>query len=101
MVGRPSAADFKRMVHVNILKNLSITDKDIRTLTRFFPDVGSLRGKKLRRWTDTVVSDYMAIPESIKEKMKAVNVTGGVKFVNKIPFFISLVKMLSSPESKT
>ena len=60
--------------------------------------VGSLRGKTVRRQTDTVVSDYVVIPEEIKEGMKAIYVTGDVMFVYKISFVISRVKILSSPQ---
>ena len=38
------------------------------------------------------MSDYVAIPEQMKGKMKTVNVTVDVMFVNKIPFMISLGK---------
>ena len=39
------------------------------------------------------MSDYVVIPEEIKEKMKTVEVTVDVMFVNKIPFVISLGNM--------
>ena len=50
MMGRPSAADFEHMVRGNMLKNRPITSVDINNShTIFGPDVGSLRGEKVRR----------------------------------------------------
>ena len=38
------------------------------------------------------MSDYVAIPTQIKDKMKTIELTFDVMFVNKIPFLISLEK---------
>ena len=89
MVGRLSAADFECMVHVNMLKNCPISVTDIKnSYTIFGPDIGSLRGKTVRK-IETVISDYVAIPEQIKDKMKRIELSVDVMFVNKIPFMIS------------
>ena len=67
MVGRPSASDFEHMVCGNMLKIFPVSVSDIRNAHKGFgPDVGSLRSKTVRRRTDTVVSDYLAIFEEIK-----------------------------------
>ena len=94
MVGRPSAADFKRMVRGNMLKKITISVTDIKnTHTIFGPNIVSLRSKTERKKTETVMSDYVEIPEQIKYKMKTIELTVDVMFVNKIPFVISLGKI--------
>ena len=68
MVGRPSAAYFKRMVHGNMLNNSPITVADIKNShTIFSPGVVYLCGKTVREKTEAVMSNYVAIPEQISE----------------------------------
>ena len=52
VVGRPSAAYFKRMIRGNMLKNCSISVRNAHKI--FGPDIGSLSGKTARKKTDTV-----------------------------------------------
>ena len=88
MVGRPSSADFERMVCYNMLENISIHVTDIKDAhTIFGPNVGSLRGKIVRK-TETVMSDYVEIPEQIKYRMKTIELSVNVMFINKIPFMV-------------
>ena len=50
MVGRPSEADFKSMVRLNLLKNLPVTSKAIRNAYKIFgPDVPALKRHTVRR----------------------------------------------------
>ena len=50
MVGRPSAADFERMVRGNMFQNCPIIVTDIKNShTIFGPYIGSLRGKTVRK----------------------------------------------------
>ena len=94
MVGRPSAADFERMVHGKTFKIKPISVTDIKNAhTIFGPNIGSLRGKIARKKTETVMPDYVKIPEHIKGKMKTIELTVDVMFVNKTPFVISLGKI--------
>ena len=58
VVGHRSAADFKRMVSGNMIK-FWYQYKNAHTI--FGPDIGPLRGKTVRK-TETVMSDYEAIP---------------------------------------
>ena len=46
------------------------------------------------------MSDYVAILEQIQDKMKTIELTVDVMFVNNIPFVISLGKIWNSPQSK-
>ena len=93
MVGRPSAADFERMVHGNILKTFPISVTDIKNAHIIFgPDIGSLYGKTVRK-KETVLSDYVVIHEQIKNRMKTIELYADVIFVNKVSFVISLGKI--------
>ena len=93
MVGRPSAADFERMVRGNMLKKIPISVTDIKNGHIIFgPNIGSLRGKTVRKKTETVMTDYVEIPKQIKDKMKTIELTVYVMFVNNTPFVISLGK---------
>ena len=93
MVGRPSAADFEQMVRGNMLKNCPVSVTDIKNAhTIFGPDVGSLHCKTVRRKSETVMSNYVALTKQTKEKNKTVEVTVDMLFVKKIPFLISLGK---------
>ena len=95
MVGRPSAEYFERMVRGKMLKNFPITTVDIKnTHTIFGPDVRSLCRKTVRKKTETVMFDYVAIPDQIRDKIKTVEVTVHAMFVNTILFAISLGKIL-------
>ena len=50
MMGRPSAADFERMVRGNMLKKFPISVTDIKNAHIIFgPDIRSLRGKTVRK----------------------------------------------------
>ena len=79
MVGRLSAAYFERMVRCNMLIFFLISVTDIKNAhTIFGPDIGSLRGKTVRKKTETVISDYVAIPKQIKERTKTIELPVGV-----------------------
>ena len=70
---------------------ISVTDiKNAHTI--FGADIGSLRGKKVRKKTETVMSDYVAIPKQIKYRMKTIKLSVDIMLVNKIPFVVSLGK---------
>ena len=82
------------------VKNFPISVTSIKNAyTIFGPNIGSLRGKTVIK-TETVMLDYMAIPKQIKYKMKTIELTVDVMFVNNIPFVISLRKILNSPQSR-
>ena len=67
MVVQPSVADFERMVRVNILSPLPpLLLQILKMIICFVHNVGSLRSKAVRHWTDTVVSNYVTIPGKIK-----------------------------------
>ena len=95
MVGRPSLKDFKNMVRSNLIRNCPLTVADIVIAeTLFGPDIGSIRGKTVRRAPTTVTTDYVAIPAVIRDRMGPVEITADLFFVNSIPFLLTLGKRI-------
>ena len=92
MMGRPSAADFERMVRGNMLKHCPISVTDINNAhTISAPNIGSLRGKTVRKNINSDVG-LCGNPRTDNRKMKTIELTVDVMFVNKISFVISLGK---------
>ena len=81
------------MVRGNMLKNCPISVTNIKNAhTIFGPDIVSLRGKTVRKKTEAVMSDYVEIPKQIKYKVRTIELSVDVMFVNKTPFVIPLGK---------
>ena len=68
------------MVRGNMLKNFPISITDIKTLTQFLDPTSSTSAAKELKKTETVMSDYVAIPEQTKEKIKTIELTVDVIF---------------------
>jgi hypothetical protein len=95
IIGRPSTKTFLSIVDKNLLPNCPVTRADIIAADRIFgPDVGSLKGKTVRRAPVAVETDILAIPESIMLRYTKVTVSGDIMFVNKIPFFVTISRHL-------
>jgi hypothetical protein len=91
IIGRPSTKTFLSIVDRNLLPNCPVTRADIIAAERIFgPDVGSLKGKTVRRTPAPVETDMLAIPESILSRYQKVTVSGDIMFVNKLPFFVTI-----------
>jgi hypothetical protein len=91
MIGRPSVRTFMKIIENNLLPNCPITPKDIVAAERIFgPDVGSLKGKTVRRAAEHVEGHSVDIPVSFMSQHKDVILAGDVMFVNKIPFFVTI-----------
>ena len=95
MIGRPSPKDFRNMVRSNLIRNCPLTVADIDIADKLFgPDIGSLCGKTVRRALTTVKTDYVAIPNVIRDRMGTVEITGDLFFVSGIPFLLTLGKRI-------
>ena len=90
-IGRPSTKTFLSIVDNNLLQNCPITRADIIAAERIFgPDVGSLKGKTVRKTPSTVKIHMADIPTSIISRYQKVTVSADIMFVNKIPFFVTI-----------
>jgi hypothetical protein len=86
-IGRPSVKDFIRFVRDNLLPNCPITVQDIRNAEMIWgPDLGSLKGKTVRRKSPVVQVQSSIIPLGIMQKYRDVTLSIDVMKVNGIHF---------------
>ena len=96
-IGRPTTRDFIHIVNHNLLPNCPVTQRDIMAAEDIFgPDLGSLKGKTVRRRPHSVTTDitYSPLPPTVHERYQAVTLCADVMHVNGIPFFVSISRHL-------
>jgi hypothetical protein len=90
-IGRPSTADFIRIVNSNTLKNCPVTKADVMAAEQIFgPDVGSLKGKTVRRRPHVVKQVIEMLPADVMSRYRRVTLCVDVMFVNEIPMLVTL-----------
>jgi hypothetical protein len=96
-IGRPSTREFIQIVNNNLLPNCPVTQRDILAAEDIFgPDIGSLKGKTVRRRPHPVTTDltYSPLPPTVHERYREVTLCADVMHVNGIPFFVSISRHL-------
>jgi hypothetical protein len=89
MIGRPSTKEFIKIVENNLLPNCPITRRDIQAAEDIFgPDVGTLKGKTVRRAPKAVHPHMVDFPDELKQ-YQAVTLCADIMFINKLPFLIT------------
>ncbi len=58
------------------------------------PSVAALKGKTVRKKPEPIKTDIVSIPKEIRELHKEVTLTANIFFMNKIPFFVTLSRVL-------
>jgi hypothetical protein len=110
IIGRPSDRTYKDIVNRNLLPNCPINSRDNNAaLDIFGPDIGSLKGKTVRRTIPHVTDRIIDVPPSIMRLYRAVTLAGDIMFVNRIPFFVttshrirfSTAEMITNQKAKT
>jgi hypothetical protein len=110
VIGRPSTRTFLKIVDNNLLPNCPVSRRDIMAAEKIFgPDVGSLKGKTIRKGSERVEMSYADIPASLLSQYREVVLAGDIMFVNKIPFFVTIsryikfgtTEVLQNQQSKT
>jgi hypothetical protein len=92
IIGHPSTRTFLRIVDDNLLPNCPITRKDILAAEHIFgPDVGSLKGNTVCRGAPHVDICTINIPANLISQYREVVPAADVMFVNKIPFFVTIL----------
>jgi hypothetical protein len=60
----------------------------------FGPDVGSLKGKTVRRSAEHIEGQIVNVPAEIMSRYREVILGGDIMFVNKIPFFMTVSRYI-------
>jgi len=89
-IGRPSTKQFLKIIDRNLLKNCPVSRADVLAAEDIFgPDVGSLKGKTVRRKPHRVRPVFSNLPTEVMARYKDVTLTADVMFVNEIPFLVT------------
>ena len=95
MIGRPSLKSYLRIIETRQLKNCPIHSEDVLAAEDIFgPDIGSLKGKTVRKGNSIVDTTLVPIPAMILEKYKSLVLAADIMKVNKIPFLISISRAI-------
>jgi hypothetical protein len=94
-LGFPSQKDFMWILRSNQIKDCSVTVEDAKGAYKIWgPSVATLKGKTVRKKTEPIKTDIVSIPKEICELHKEVTLTIDIFFMNKIPFFVTLSRVL-------
>ena len=92
-IGRPNTKDFIQYVSQNLIPNCPITVKDIHNAEFVWgPDIGSLKGKTVRKQSPQVRVPVYDIPWPIMKQYKDVTLSVDVMKVSGIPFLMTISK---------
>ena len=96
IIGRPSIWDYIRYVENNLIPNCPVTRRDIVAAEHIFgPDVGSLKGKTMRKWPIGVgLYDHTPIPSGIVEQYRGIILAVDVLSVNRLPFIATISRYI-------
>ena len=102
MIGRPSIRTFLNVVERNLLPNCPVTRQDILNGEMIFgPDIGSLKGKTVRRKGEHVKVVVTELPADLKPTIIDATLCCDIMFVNKIPFLPTTVHSSDPAVSST
>jgi hypothetical protein len=67
-MGTPTVKDLKAMIRMNLIRNNTVTTKDINLAVKAFgPDVGDIKGKTMRSRPTPVSNNIIEIPDKLLE----------------------------------
>jgi hypothetical protein len=91
MIERPSTREFIKIVENKLLANCPINRQDILAAEDIFgPDIGSLKGKTVRKGTTHVEMPFTSIPAALMSRYRDVIIGADIMFVNKLPFMVTI-----------
>ena len=94
-IGRPSTKHFIKIVTSNQLPNCPVTRADIIAAEHIFgPDVGSLKGKTVRRRPHLAKPHIEPLPPQIMSRYRNVTLAADVMYVNGIPMLLTISRNL-------
>lgn len=95
IIGRPSERQMIDIINKRLIPNCTVTEQDITNAREIFgPDVGSLKGKTVRRKEPHVELRVRPIPDDIMKRHREVVVCFDVMYVNNITFLVSISRAL-------
>jgi hypothetical protein len=95
IIGRPSTQEYIKILSSNLLPNRPVTPGDVITTNNIFgPDIGSLKGKTVRKTQKAIIESITPIPRDIHEKYKMVTLSIDIMYINNIPFLTSISRHL-------
>eukprot|EP00957_Ditylum_brightwellii_P166591 12681050-Ditylum_brightwellii.AAC.3 len=95
MEGRPSVADFKNMVKMNLLPGSPVSLQDVNNIKFLFgTDVGSLKGETTRKVPELATSNYIVVPREIIDLHKDITIVSDAMYINKMLFLTSISKKI-------
>jgi hypothetical protein len=90
-IGRPSIKQFIRIVTLNQLPNCPLTKADIIAAEHIFgPDIGSLKGKTVRRRPHLANPTIEPLPPQAMSRYRNVTLAVDVMYVNGIPMLVTI-----------
>ncbi len=94
-LGFPSTRNFIDIVNSNVLNNCPITAEDIQNAELLFgPNLGSLKGKTVRR-SGAVVEPFVDnVPPALLDRCRDITLCADIMFVNKTIFLITISRQL-------
>ena len=97
-LGRPSFKSFRWMLLHNRIKNTDLTSRDADNAEKIFgPDIGTLRGKTVRRKPKQVnipINMPIGIPDDILAIIKNVTLCADIFYVDQLKFLVTLSRNL-------
>ncbi len=94
-LGFPSQKDFMWILRSNQIKDSPVRVEDAMAAFKIWgPSVAALKGKMVRKRPEPIKTDIVSIPKEILELHKEVTLKINIFFVNKIPFFLTLSRVL-------
>ena len=74
-IGRPSDRRLKEIIAARALPNCTVTEQDVDNARLIFgPDIGSLKGKTVRKNADHVELKLSSVPSELIRRHKAVTI---------------------------
>jgi len=90
-IGSPSLENMKMILKQNLIEDCTVTTKDAETAKQVFgPDVGTLKGKTVRKKSPIVKNDLIEIPPEILERYQDLVLEIDLMFVNGMPMLTSI-----------
>jgi len=90
IIGRPSPADYQRIVGNSELMNCPITTTDLSAAHDVFgPNLGSLKGKTVKKSSPGVECEMVSLAPDVMQRHKNVTLAIDIMFVNKLAFLVT------------